>query len=160
VVVGHSLATGYAPLVVNEVPGASLVYLCPAPLGPFGGEAPMRASRPGFPFPRNDPDGNSRWDPETAIMVMYPRLAPDVARALAERLKPGSSPSDGYPLSEPPDVPTTLIYAAHDEFFEPEWSRWVAVNVAHLDPVELETGHFAMLEAPDALAGRLLAEVE
>jgi pimeloyl-ACP methyl ester carboxylesterase len=157
VVVGHSLAAGYAPLVAAATPGASLAYLCPAPVGPFAKSgAPMRSSHEDFEFPPNRPDGTSVWEPETAIAVMYPRLEPDVARGLAARLKPGSSPADSYPLDEHPDVPTTFVYAAHDEFFTRDWSRWVAHEIADAEPVELPTGHFAMLEAPDLVADLLL----
>jgi pimeloyl-ACP methyl ester carboxylesterase len=160
VVVAHSLGAGYAPLVADARPGSTLVYLCPAPVGPFTNTgAPMRSSREGFEFPPNRPDGNSVWDPATAIAVMYPRLPADVGKALAARLKPGSAPSDPYPLSAQPAVPTSLIYATYDEFFDPAWSRWMAREVAGVDPIELETGHFAMLEAPDDVAGILLQRV-
>jgi pimeloyl-ACP methyl ester carboxylesterase len=53
-------------------------------------------------------------------------------------------------------VPTSFIYARHDEFFDPAWSRWVAVEAAGLEPVELDSGHFPMLEIPDELAEILL----
>jgi pimeloyl-ACP methyl ester carboxylesterase len=153
VVVGHSLAAGYAPLVADSVPGSELVYLCPAPVGPFAQtEAPMRASREGFEFPPNDPDGTSSWDPESAIAVMYVRLAPETARMVASCLRPGSSPADADPLTEQPAVPTTFIYAQHDEFFDPAWSTWMAREVAGLEPVELDTGHFPMIENPDVVA--------
>jgi pimeloyl-ACP methyl ester carboxylesterase len=157
VVVAHSLGAGYAPLVADARPASKLVYLCPAPVGPFAEtEAPMRSSREGFEFPANGPDGNSVWDPNTAVVVMYPRLPIDLADTLATRLKPGSAPKDRYPLSEQPAVPTTVIYAVYDEFFQPEWSRWIAREVAYVEPLELETGHFAMVEDPDAVAEILL----
>lgn len=157
VVVGHSLAAGYAPLVAAAIAGSSLVYLCPAPVGPFAQTgAPMPSTREGFTFPPNGPDGNSRWDPEEAIAAMYPRLPVETARALAARLKPGSSPKDAYPLAAPPNVATTFIYARHDECFDPAWSTWVARRVAGVEPVEIDTGHFAMLEAPETVAEQLL----
>jgi pimeloyl-ACP methyl ester carboxylesterase len=157
VVVGHSLGAGYAPLVADALDDAVLVHLCPAPVGPFAQrEAPMPQYRPGFPFPANGPDGNSAWDREAAITAMYPRLPADVAAALADRLKPGSAPSDAYPQQGHPDVPTTFICALHDEFFEPDWSRWAALEIAGVDPVEIDTGHFAMAEAPDVVAEILL----
>ena len=157
VVIGHSLGAGYAPLVAKATLRSSLVYLCPAPVGPFSGVgAPMRGSRKGFPFPPERDDGTSAWDPDVAISVIYPRLAPEAARGLARRLKPGSAPVDSYPLRTPPDVPTSFIYARHDEFFDPAWSRWVAVEAAGLEPVELDSGHFPMLEIPDELAEILL----
>src|SRR5436190_23596003 len=45
VIVGHSLAAGYAPLVAAAHADSSLVYICPAPAGPFSDAgAPMQAS--------------------------------------------------------------------------------------------------------------------
>src|SRR4030088_3521876 len=51
VVVGHSVGSGYAPLVAISRPGSLLVHLCPR-LGPFTapGGAP-RTFREDFPFP-------------------------------------------------------------------------------------------------------------
>jgi pimeloyl-ACP methyl ester carboxylesterase len=153
VVVGHSLGTGYAPLIAAERPRSRLVYLCPAPIGPFNdGGAPMPSAREGFRFPRNREDGTSVWDPDEAIAVLYPRLPPETAQAVAAELKPGASPADAYPLHEQPAVPTSVLYARHDEFFDPDWSRWIAREIAGVEPTELDTGHFPMLEAPDALA--------
>jgi pimeloyl-ACP methyl ester carboxylesterase len=157
VVVGHSLAAGYAPLVADRLSGSSLVYLCPAPVGPFARlEAPVQSSHEGFQFPANRADGTSTWDPEVAIAVLYPRLPDAAARSLARRLRPGSSPLDAFPMSGSPDVPTTVVYAVHDEFFQPAWSRWVARELAGVEPIELDTGHFPMIEAPAALAEILL----
>ena len=160
VVVAHSLATGYAPLVAEALAGTALVYLCPAPVGPFARSgAPMRSTRAGFEFPPERPDGTSVWEPDAAIAAIYPRLPADTARQVAARLKPGASPSDAYPLEAQPSVPTTFVYARHDEFFEPAWSQWVARNVAGLEPLELATGHFPMIEAPDSLADLLMTTV-
>lgn len=157
VIVGHSLAAGYAPLVADMVPGAELVYLCPAPVGPFAQTgAPMRSSRDGFEFPPDREDGTSVWEPEVAISVMYARLAPETAQMVASCLRPGSSPADAYPLDEQPHVATTFIYAQHDEFFDPAWSTWVAQNVTRVAPIELDTGHFPMIEDPDRAAEVLL----
>jgi pimeloyl-ACP methyl ester carboxylesterase len=158
VVVGHSLAAGYAPLVAAAVPAAQLIHLCPAPTGPFANAgAPMRASREGFPFPPDRPDGTSVWDAGSAIAAMYHRLEPATARALATSLRPGSSPADAYPLTAPPEVPTSVIYARYDEFFDPAWSAWIAREVAGVEPIELDTGHFPMFEDPDRLTEILLA---
>ena len=151
VVVGHSLGAGYAPIVADRRPATSLVYICPAPVGSFAGTAaPMASTRQGFTFPPNRDDGTSVWEPEAAIAALYPRMPEESARELAAHLRPGASPKDTYPLSAPPAVPTAFAYARFDEFFAPAWSRWVARD-AGLHPVELPTGHFPMVEAPDEL---------
>ncbi len=154
VVVAHSLASGYAPLV----PAGLIVYLCPAPANLLGVPAPMARTRPDFPFPANDERGVSAWEPDAAIAAMYPRLPAATAREAAARLHPGGPAAGDYPLSEHPDVPTALVYATDDEFFEPEWERWAAAEVLGVEPIEIEGGHFPMLEAPVQLA-ELLVDV-
>jgi hypothetical protein len=114
----------------------------------------MASTRAGFEFPPNRPDGTSVWEPGVAVERIYTRLPATTARQIASCLRPGASPANTYPLDEPPSVPTAFIYACHDEFFEPRWSRWVAED-AGLDPIELDTGHFPMAEAPSDLVAVL-----
>jgi pimeloyl-ACP methyl ester carboxylesterase len=148
VVVGPSLGAAYVPLV----PAALLVYLCPAPTGPFDGRGRTRPIRDGFPFPPGDGDGVSGWDPSAAIELMYPRLPRELAASCAARLRPGASAAGPYPLTEHPDIPSALIYATDDEIFEPEWEREIAQEILGVDPIEIQGGHFPMLESPEALA--------
>lgn len=152
VVVGHSAGSAYATLVAAARPGALLVHLCPR----LGGLAPPpgapRAFRAGFPFPADRPDGTSAWDAEAAIAAMYPRLPPATARALVQRLRPLAPPPGAYPLAAHPDVPTVLVYAADDEFFEPAWERFMARELLGIEPIEIPGGHFPMAEDPVALA--------
>jgi pimeloyl-ACP methyl ester carboxylesterase len=153
VVVGHSLAAVYAPLVAVSRRESLLVYLCPAPAGPLARSgAPMNAGREGFPFPPNRPDGTSVWEPQAAIDAMYPRLPDEMARAAAGNLHPAAPAAGAYPLAGQPDVRTALVYATEDEFFEPAWERWVARERLGVEPIEMPCGHFPMLECPDALA--------
>jgi len=56
-----------------------------------------------------------------------------------------------YPLERHPDVPTALVYAADDEFFEPDWERFMARNLLGIEPIEIPGGHFPMAEDPQAL---------
>jgi pimeloyl-ACP methyl ester carboxylesterase len=156
VIVGHSLAAAYAPLVAAALRGSLLVYLCPAPTGPFGAlDAPLRGTRKDFPFPALNADGMSVWDEDTAIAAMYPRLPVELARSAAARLKPDAPVPDDYPLGTHPDVDTVLVYAANDEFFEPEWERYVSREVLKIEPIEIPGGHFPMLECPEQLADLL-----
>jgi pimeloyl-ACP methyl ester carboxylesterase len=155
VVVGHSQGTAYSSLVAAARPSSLLVHLCPR-LGGF--EPPPGAPgtfREGIPFPTERPDGTSVWNSDTAIGVLYRRLPPETARALAQRLRPMASPTEPYPLSQHPDVPTELIYAADDELFEPAWERFMARELLGIEPIEIPGGHFAMVEDP-AATGELL----
>jgi len=132
-----------------------LVYLCPR-MGsvepPPGAPEPFRR---GIPFPPDRPDGTTAWDPDVATEFMYSRLPPESARTLAQRLRPMAMPPGDYPLAEHPDVPVALLYARDDEFFEPDFERFMARELLGIEPIELEGGHFPMIEDPDGLAGRL-----
>lgn len=162
VLVGHSLGSDTIPLVAVRRAPERLVYLCPRlggftrrPLDePWAFVAPERLPR--------DRDGISVWDPEDAVRVIYLRLDPVVARERAARLHPQAGVfRRPYPLaSPPPGVPAALIYAADDEFFEPEWSRWAARELLGVEPVEIPGGHFPMLERPEELAEVLCEYVD
>jgi pimeloyl-ACP methyl ester carboxylesterase len=155
VVVGHSLGSGYAPLVAAAHPGSLLVHLCPR-LGPFASPpAAPEMWRQGIPFPPARADGTSVWDPETAIDVLYRRLPRATARLLSRQLRPLAPLDAEYPLPGHPDVPTVLIYAAEDELFEPSWARFMATELLRVEPIEIPGGHFPMLEHPNALADLL-----
>ena len=156
VVVGHSLGSSYAPIVAERLSAALLVHLCPR-LGPFpaGPGAPPGPFRTSMRVPRAGADGLSRWDAEAAIAAMYARLDPAIARGLAARLRPLAPPTDDFPLAGHPDVRTALVYAADDEFFEPEWERFMAREVLGVEPVEIAGGHFPMAEDPEGLADLL-----
>jgi pimeloyl-ACP methyl ester carboxylesterase len=152
VIVGHSQGSAYSSLAAASRPDLLLVHLCPR-LGGFrpppGAPETFRRS---FRFPAERPDGTSVWDPDDAIREMYPRLAPEVARALAQRLRPMVPPPDAYPLTAHPDVPTAFIYAADDELFEPAWERFMARELVGVEPIEIPGGHFPMAEDPVSLA--------
>jgi pimeloyl-ACP methyl ester carboxylesterase len=144
-----------ATLVAAKRKPELLVYLCPR-FGSFpaAADAPS-AFRPGFPFPPKDEQGRFVWETDAAIATMYPRLPVDTGRALAQRLRPGAFAAGEYPLKEHPDVPTALIYTTDDEFFEPEWERYVAHELLGIEPIELPGGHFPMVEDPERLAAVL-----
>ncbi len=151
IVVAHSQSSALGPLVAERRPISLLVYLCPRMGGHDLADAPA-VFREGFPFPPALPNGATAWDPEVAKAVMYPRLSPETAEALARHLQPMAMPPDDYPLTELPDVPTALVYATDDEFFEPAFERFVARELLGVDPIEVSGGHFQMVEEPDRLA--------
>lgn len=152
IVVAHSQSSALGPLVAASGPTSLLVYLCPR-MGsiepPRGAPEPFRA---GIPFPPARPDGTTEWDAETAIELMYRRLPPDRAQGLAEHLRPMAMPPGDYPLRAHPDLPTALVYAAHDELFEPDFERFMAEELLGVEPIELPTGHFPMVEDPAGTA--------
>ena len=159
VVVGHSLAAAIAPLVAEHAKASLLVYLCPAPAGPLAGvDVGAMPLREGFPFPTDREDGTSVWEADAAIAAMYPRLDPATARALADRLQPGASAPDPYPLDRNPDVRSALVAARYDEFFVPEWSHRAARAVLGTEAIEIDSGHFPMIETPAELARLLSVE--
>ena len=155
VVVAHSQSSALGPLVAVARPVSLLVYLCPRMGSVEPPPGAPTAFREGIPFPSDRPDGTTAWDPEVATEVMYRRLPPERARALAQGLRPMAMPPGDYPLREHPDVPTALLYAGEDELFEPAFERFMAEELLGIDPIELHSGHFPMVEDPDGLAGLL-----
>ncbi len=155
VIVVHSASSGYGALVAARLDDPLLVYLCPR-LTPFPPppDAP-EVFRPGFPFPARRPDGANVWEREAAIEAMYPRLTRDTAEELAERLRPAAPPAGEFPLPGHPDVATSLVYASEDEFFEPDWERFMARELLGVEPIEIPGGHFPMVEDPEGLADLL-----
>ena len=106
-------------------------------------------------FPADRPDGTSAWDAEAAIGAMYRRLPAETARALTQRLQPMAQPAGEFPLPGPPDIPTVLMYAAEDEFFEPAWERFMAREAARRRAGRDPRRPLPDGRGPDALAALL-----
>jgi len=155
-IVGHSQGTAYSSLVAAAKPDALLVHLCPR-LGGFEPPpgAPASPFRQGIPFPETSADGISAWDEGVAIEALYRRVPAPRAAMLAGRLRPMAVPQGDYPLAAHPGNRTVLIYAAEDELFDPEWERFMARELLGVEPIEIPTGHFPMVEDPDSLADLL-----
>jgi pimeloyl-ACP methyl ester carboxylesterase len=151
VIVGHSQGTSYSSLVAAANPDAMLVHLCPR-LGGFEPPGAPDPFRDGIPWPDARADGATAWDGDAAMSFMYGRVPEPRASMLAGRLRPMAMPRDDYPLDGPPVNRAVLIYAAEDEFFQPEFERFMAQDVFGIEPIEIPGGHFPMAEDPAALA--------
>jgi pimeloyl-ACP methyl ester carboxylesterase len=61
-------------------------------------------------------------------------------------------PKGDFPLDGPPENETVLIYASEDEFFRPDFERFMARELFGIEPIEIQSGHFPMVEYPEGLA--------
>jgi pimeloyl-ACP methyl ester carboxylesterase len=154
VVVGHSMGSDTAALVAAARPVRLVVYLCPR----FGGvrRPPGEPTTFQSDFRATPGDGVNWWPAEDALRVMYRHLDPETARRATAQLRPQVEVwLRPFPLDRLPSVPTEVVIAREDEAFTLEWSRWAARTLAGVEPIELEGGHFPMLERPAELAALL-----
>jgi pimeloyl-ACP methyl ester carboxylesterase len=162
VVVAHSLNGLVAPLVAARRPVRALVYL--AAFVPVEGESMndqfRRSPEPILLFeerPVPDEQGRSHWpDEAVATRSLYPDLAPEDAAWAFARLRPQAQTTqrERHPAGLP-SVPAVSIVCSEDTGVNPRWMRRVARERLGVEPVELATGHFPMISAPDALAEAL-----
>ena len=94
------------------------------------------------------------YDDPTATWDAYAEVMTD---ALSGAVDADPGP---YPLEAPPRLRSVYIYTTEDEFFTPESRRWAARNVFGIEPIEMEGGHFPMLERPAELADVLVASLK
>ena len=110
-------------------------------------------------FGQSDELGRNWWQPEEAVRLIYRHLDPALATWAAERLRPEADHGT-YRLPAPPSLPSVYIHATEDEIYTPESRRWAARNIFGVEPIEIEGGHFPMLERPSELADVLVASLE
>jgi pimeloyl-ACP methyl ester carboxylesterase len=162
IVVGHSLNGLILPLVAARRPVAALVYLCAfLPLeGKSFDDQLANSTLPILIFadrPARDDRGRSYWpDLETARRGLYADLSEEDAAWAFPQLRPQAPASqrEEHPHGLP-DVPAVSIIGAADGAVNPEWSRVVARERLGAPALELDTGHFPMITAPEALADAL-----
>ena len=152
VLVGHSGGALTIPLVALRRPVKLLVYVCPStPIATPRPDAPPALQEGAWDAVETDELGRSWWEPDDAIRGMYRHLDPALAQLAAGRLRHDGDPGP-YPLEGPPKLPSLYIYTTEDEFFTPESRRWAAQNVFGIEPIEMQGGHFPMLERASELA--------
>ena len=153
VVVGHSLGGIVLPLVEARVH----VYLCafvPVPGRPTR-EVFRTALDPDFGGTERDELGRSYWpDPDVATRSLFREHDPTLARWAFARLRPQAQTAAEEPF---PDVSLTAVSAAYvlaraDPAVRPDWSREAARAALGVEPLELDGGHFPMLDRPEELA--------
>jgi len=161
IAVGHSLHGIVLPLLAARRPLRALVYLCAfVPVeGKSMGDQFRESPEPILTFPARpelDVDGRSHWPDEAAARrSLYPDLSEQDARWAFERLRPQAATTqrERQPAGATPRA--VSIIGAHDAAVSPEWSRRVARERLGAGAVELDTGHFPMITAPDLLADAL-----
>jgi pimeloyl-ACP methyl ester carboxylesterase len=159
VLVGHSKGALTIPLVALRRPVKLLVYLCPAHPSRLLPDDPPLFHEGAFGHVMIDELGRDSWQPDDAIRYMYRHLDPELATWAAAQLRPDGDPGT-YPVPARARLPTIYIYTTEDEFFTPEPRRWAARNLFALEPIEMDGGHFPMLERPSELADLLVASLE
>jgi pimeloyl-ACP methyl ester carboxylesterase len=160
VLVGHSGGALSIALVALRRPVKLLVYLCPSsPVAVPPPDMPPSLREGAWDAVKTDELGRGWWQPDDAVRDMYRHLDPALARWAAGQLRPDADPGP-YPLAAPPALPSVYIYASEDEFFTPESRRWAARTIFGVEPIEMDGGHFPMMERPSELADLLVASLE
>jgi pimeloyl-ACP methyl ester carboxylesterase len=97
-------------------------------------------------------------DEAVATAAMYPALAPDDAHWAFARLRPQAGTTQAeHPPGGLPAVPSVSLVCADDRVVNPAWSRRIAPERTGAEAIELPTGHFPMITAPERLADALAA---
>ena len=142
VVVAQSLGGFTAPLVCDRL-DVRLIVLVAAMVPCPGEPAGEWWANTGHQFP--DP-----FDPD---VVFTHDLAPDLAAAVAEHVRPQSGKpfEQPWPLDAWPDVPTRFLLCRDDRFFPAPFLRRVVRERLGIDPDEMSGGHLPALAHPDEL---------
>ena len=164
IVVGHSLGGVTAVALPLLRPVRRIVFLCaliPRPgrsLGEVMSSEPDTTTEEFNALPRHVGEGGSvTWDPEVAGPFFYQACPPGTAASAAPRLRTQTwtTSREPCPLDAWPDCELASIICTEDEVVTPAWSRRIAREVLHVEPIELPGGHFPMLGIPAQLADAL-----
>jgi pimeloyl-ACP methyl ester carboxylesterase len=159
VIVGQSLGAFSASLAAARVPGCRLVLLnamIPAP-----GETPGEWwDNTRQPEAKRDNDIREGRDPDAEFDLATYFLHDTPAEIVDEVMSTGRVESDAvfadpWPLSEWPDVPTTVIAGRDDRFFPLEFQTRLARERLGLEPRTLPGGHLVALSHPEELVDEL-----
>ena len=159
IVVGHSFGGFTAPLVVDRVGAAGLVYV--AGMVPRPGETPDEWwAATGYAAAAREQaaaDGGltGSADPYVSFFHDVPRpLAEEAMRRERDHPSPAAM-AQPFPLDALPRVPTRLVLGTGDRFFPAPFMRRLARERLDVVADELESGHCPALGRPRALASIL-----
>lgn len=161
--VAQSMGAFAAPLACDRLPVSELVLLnamIPVP-GETAGEwwgntGQADAMRSNDLRDGRDPDAG--FDSPTYFLH---DLTPDVLALLSDAEEPVDSLfQTRFPLDRWPAVPTTVLAGRDDRFFPYEFQRRVARERLGLEVEELPGGHLLALSQPEALAARLVEDLQ
>ena len=165
VLVGHSVAGLFLPVVTDRVSPRHVVFVCGmlAAAGESMRDLTVREDvfAPGWPdlaARQHVPgDGSSAWPADAAIEAFYQDCDADMAKASAARLRPQfwRFQKEATPLRQYPATPATYILCRDDKVISPAWSRRAAAQRLGVQPIELDGGHAPFLSRPGELAGHL-----
>jgi pimeloyl-ACP methyl ester carboxylesterase len=145
IVVGHSLGGFTAPLVCVRRPVDLLVFV--AGMIPSPGESFIEWWK------------NSGYEGSGSDDLFYHDVPLELAEAAKarEREQAEKPLKDPWPLESLPDVPTRYLLCRDDRMFPASWARRHARERLHLEPDEMDGGHYISLSRPRELADRLVA---
>lgn len=165
VVVGHSIAGTFLPVVAQLTSARLMVFLCA--MVPVEGSslADQQAEDPEmvrFPYALVvDEQGRTLATREVARAMYYSDCTEADVDAAVARLRP-QAPTvrrTPFPRGGWPDVPAVSVVARDDPVVSPEWGRRVARERLGVEAVDLPGGHSPMIARPAELAGVLDALV-
>lgn len=161
VVVGHSIAGCFLPLVARNVAARRMVFLCAMVPIPGQSLADQQAGDPDmvrFPYALvRDEQGRTLATPEVARAMYYPDATDADAAWATAQLRP-QAPTvrmSPFPVGEWPEVPSTYVVARDDTVVDPEWSRRAARERLGVEPIEIDGAHSPMITRPKELAALL-----
>lgn len=166
VLVGHSLGSLVIPLVAARRPARRMIFLCSVPTGAEAdvGKRLSGMVRPGFYAAKRfvDDAGRDMLSNQDSCALFFDDCPEDVALRAAARLRPqGPGPLSGSsPLTQWPDVPSSVVLTADDRVVDLAWAQGTAREFTGHEPALLRGSHSPFLSRPTELAEVLVAEAD
>lgn len=151
VVVGHSYGAFTAPLIADELPVRMIVLL--TPMVPKPGERPRQWW---------GDTGYRAAEGLSEEQLYYHGVPAEIVAEAASHSREQISAEwdEPWPLRAWPEVPTRVLIAREDRFFEADFQRRVAADRLGITPDEIDGCHCVALSHPQQLADRLIAWCE